>query len=254
MLVSAMDFLDLYCQPLIGYTIGSYLSVEDDARMDATCTDIRAFHREYAYPMFRILNLDELLDACSTERWATGYLRKMSPYLYQITSRKNELGFRIPSIHRLPELRHLTLAIPLILDVTFNRIHPNTHHVWSNFNMFLGSLGRYPNKLETLTIVPGVIKMVRTDPITNEYIDEHNIEDYHEGSHLAIYRRFGMPVMLTFFISSAETASNFTLQCLHAPSYLMALATKKAIQDHCIYSDWNRIDEGVGSLIIDLLL
>lgn len=245
-----MDFLDLYCQPLIGYTISSYLTIEDDMRFDATCSDVRAFNRAYSYPMFRSLDLDCLVEQTDNERYATHYLRKLSPYVHEITSRKNELGFRIPSIHRLPHLRHLTLAVPLILDVTMGRIHPNTHHIWSNINLFLGSLTRHPNQLKSVMIVPGVIKLVRTEPDTQGYIDEHNIEDYCEGSHLAIYRRFGMPVTLSFFV----TPGHFGLDQVHAPSYLMSLATKKSIQDHCAYLDWNRVHEGIGSFIVDLLL
>jgi hypothetical protein len=84
-----MDFLDVYCQPLIGYTIDGFLGVEDEIRFDATNKEVRAFKREWVYPMYREIDIDALTEECENLEWVKLYLQKMNPYVEKVDCRHN---------------------------------------------------------------------------------------------------------------------------------------------------------------------
>jgi hypothetical protein len=240
-----MDFLDLYCQPLLGYTIDSYLGVEDESRFDATSKEVRAFKREWVYQMYRVMDIDTLVENCENIEWAKLYLRKMNPYLTRVECRCNFHEFQVPTIRNLSNLRELTFAVPLVLDVSIGSIHPNTYQIWGSVDRFLQSLATRPNKLEHVSIVPGILKLVRTDPTTQHYLDEKIVYDTTEGTHLRYYRRFGLPVMLMFAIPKQN---HFRLKSFKCPSWVLPLSTREKTKN----IDWGTQEEGVGSMFLDL--
>ena len=240
-----MDFLDVYCQPLIGYTIDGFLGVEDEIRFDATNKEVRAFKREWVYPMYREIDLDALTEECENLEWAKLYLQKMNPYVEKVECRHNVYDFQLPTVRKMVKLRKITFAVPLILDVTFGSIHPNTYRIWATVDRFMQSLATTPNKVERVTIVPGVIKLVRTNMQTREYTDEKVIYDCAEGTHLRYYRRFGLPVVLMF---SIPKESHFHVKSFKCPSWVMSIGTREKIQ----HTNWDTQEEGVGSMFLDL--
>lgn len=247
-----MDFLnDLYLSPLIGYTIDSFLGVEDETRFDATNKEVRAFKREWVYPMYRDLDFDELVGSCENTEWAASYLQKMNGYFETIECRRNDRGFKLPSARKFTKLRKLTFAVPLILDVTRQSIHIDTYRIWGSVDRFLQSICVFPNKLESVRIVPGIIKLVRTDPDTGDYVSEHILNDRSEGTHMRYYRRFGAPVLLMFAMPSAVPIQ-FHAKDIHLPSWLMSFKTRIQIQKHATYTDWDQTSEGTASAFLDL--
>jgi hypothetical protein len=240
-----MDFLDVYCQPLIGYTIDSYLGVEDEIRFDATSKEVRAFKREWVYPTCRNMDIDLLTEECENLEWAKAYLRKMNPYLESVYCGQNIYDFQLPTIRSMPNLRSITFAVPLIMDVTLGCIHPNTYRIWASVDRCMQSIANTPNKIEHVNIVPGVMKLVHSDPISGDYIDEKVVQDCTEGTHLRYYRRFGLPIMLMF---SIPKDNHFHVKSFRCPSWVIALAMREKM----LNTNWNTQEEGVGSMFLDL--
>ena len=250
-----MDFLnDVYLNPLVGFTIDGFLSIEDDMLFDATSKEVRAFKREwvYSHPMYKYLNLDTVTETCETS-CAEEYLKKMSPYLETIVSERNALGFVLPHIQKLPKLRSLTYAIPLILDVTHRCIHPDTCRIFGSVDRLLQTACVYPNELEHISIVPGTVKLVRTEEGLEEYIREDIVCDTTEGTHRAYYRYFDMPTMFMFSIPRGGPIPNYLrLKSFHGPLWLFALVTRMELQKDTHCTDWDQTTSGIGASFLDL--
>lgn len=234
------SFEDVYLIPNVGAAIHGYLSTEDEARMDSTSNEIRAYHREWVYPMHRTIDIDKLYDGAPTFV-ASKYLTKMSRYVEHIHCRRNECGVKLPRITCLPKLKTLTFAVPTILDTTLRRLHPNTHMLWSSVDTFLASVLRRHRYLEKIHIIPGVVILARTDVISGDYLEEHILEDTTEGSHLQIFRRFQMPVHIIMPYHAREIDIKFPFQ-------LASLASK-----NLGYTDWSVHETGIASVLLDLL-
>lgn len=251
-----MDFLnDVYLNPLVGFTIDGFLSIEDDMLFDATNKEVRAFKREWVYPnpMYKYLNLDTVTETCESTTCAEEYLKKMSPYLETIVSERNTHGFVLPRIQKLPKLRSLTYAVPLILDVTRHCIHPDTYRIFGSIDRFLQTACVHSNHLEHLSIVPGVIKLVRTNDETEDYVHEEVLPDTSEGTHRAYYRYFNMPTVFMFSIPRCEAVpSQLHLKTFHGPLWLLALVTRIQLQKDTHCTDWDQTTSGIGSSFLDL--
>jgi hypothetical protein len=234
LLTKMASFDDIYHIPLVGHTIHKFLDLQDDACLDSTNKDIRDFHRKYVYPMIRKLDLDTLQDY-STH---VSYLKKISPFLEEITCQRNSGQTALPSVRCLPNLKHVTYAVPIVLDTTLQRIDTSTHRLWAHVNGFLRSLALVENNVETVNIIPGVVKLVRVDIEEDEVLEEHILEDTTEGSHFQLYRRYGMPVMLNFRLTKDIPVK--------IPGYLTSVSVEKFI-------NWNTEHTGITSLILDLL-
>lgn len=251
-----MDFLnDVYLNPLVGFTIDGFLGIEDDMLFDATSKEVRAFKREWVYthPMYTYLNLDIVTESSTSTVCAEEYLKKMSPYLETIVSQHNTLGFVLPSIQKLPKLRSLTYAIPLILDVTHRCIHPDTYRIFGSVDRLLQTACIHPNQLEHMSIVPGIMKLVRTEEDSDDYVREDILCDTTEGTHCAYYRYFNMPTMFMFSIPRCDAIPNhLRLKSFHGPLWLFALVTRMQLQKDIHCTDWDQSRVGIGASFLDL--
>lgn len=242
-----MTFEDVYLIPNLGALIWSFLPIEDEMRMDSVSTTIRQFHREWVYPTYRSIDIDTLCTYTSSSVSPPKYLTKLSPYLEEITCVRNEQRLKLPRIEALPNLKRITYAVPFILDTTLRRIHPHTQMLWAAVNTFIRTSMMRPNQIESIDIVPGVILCVRTDPEDDEnYLEQHILEDTTEGSHLQLFNRYGMPVIIML-----------------PPAYLQYIPMKfpfrmanyvgKTIAKRLHYTDWSVHEWGVASLLLDLI-
>lgn len=241
-----MDFLDTYCIPLVGYTINSFLKIEDQFVLAATCKDAQTFRTDFVFPMCKTLDLQALSERTRTRRWATRYLDNVVGHV-RVLKPCFDYTYMPPTIDRMPNLREITIAIPLILDANQQRIHPITQMAWAEVNRFLRSLTVHPNKLETLRIIPGVLKLVRAEPETNAILDEHLVHDIEEGSHLRLYRVFELPIQL--YGLNAEQLQG---KRIHAPSQVMALSLRHAMKNCKGYTDWSGQTQGHATILFDL--
>jgi hypothetical protein len=225
-----MDFLDLYCNPLIGHNINRYLSIRDQTVLASTCKDARSFLEDFVHPMCKILDLDDVakqLPVTHLERYAN----RLIPHAHTIRPCYDEF-VPPPSIQTAPRLRDYTIAIPLVLNTDERRIDDTTSYAWIAVRNFLRSLSETPNAVTSVRIVPGIIKMVSGD-------SEFAIEDYTEGSHLRVYRWFQFPVML-YDISMKNTQ----LKHFHGPSHLMALGLRSRMEKLATHTDWSGQEQG----------
>jgi hypothetical protein len=239
------SFLDVFGIPNVGYNISDYFTFEECLKFDCVCKDVREINRDTVYPMYKTICLDTVVESLQDHVGVGSYLNKMSPYVHTVVASKNSTGVCIPRINKLPKLREVTYAVPLILDVTLQIIHADTHRLWQGVNNFLQSLTSVDNKVEMVNIVPGTITLLRTDVDTNETLDIRVLHDMSAGTHLRMYRRYQMPVTLMTRLPKIKI---FT-----APSQLMSLPTKNMAQEISQYINWDTT-EGPGSFFMDLIV
>ena len=225
----------------VAQSIADYLNVRDEMALDCTCWAVHAANREHVYPYYDNINLDEIAHGYS-EKILKAYLRKLTPHVRQITCEYNNQRILLPLIAHMPKLETVRYAVPLILDVTMRRIHPDTFRFWIRLRAFLNSLAHTPNALKKLEIVPGEVVLVHTNPGEDDYVDEHVLRDNTEGSHLHAFRHFQMPVVL---ILDYPEQMNIELR---APSYLMNVASKKFV-----HTDWSNGSSGALSRMLELV-
>ena len=159
---------------------------------------------------------------------------------------------KISSIRTLPNLEEMTFAVPMILDTTMGMIHPHTYRIWAELAMFVQSLQEYPNKLRKLHIVPGIIRIVRVNMDDfDEYLQDEILEDTTEGSHFAIMHRFGFPVLFSNFFPKRQ--GYCVLEQLKVPQRLLSLAAKNTLDSDIKLVNWDFLNRGIFSDIIDLL-
>lgn len=235
------SFENAYFIPNVGSLINNFMRPEDDIKIDSTSKSIREFHREWVYPGYRHMNIDDIYENASSSRAALAYMTKMNPYVEEIECFRNVHGVKLPRLRSLPNLQDITFAVPIILDVTLRRIHPNTQELWRSVNMFINAAVTQENSLQKISIVPGVIVLVRTDPVTNEYLEEHVLEDMTEGSHLQIFRRYGLPVVLHAPMGARHIDIKIPLQ-------LASWVTKNGG-----FTDWSVHETGIASVLLDLI-
>ncbi len=238
------SFTDVYLVPDIGQLISTFFNIRDDARLDSTNKEIRDFHRAAVYPLYNIIDLDAISEEVDDP---VPYLKKMTPFAEKITSTLNPGRLGIPTVRKMRNLREVTYAVPLVVDTTLRRIHPTTYRFWELVDSFLQSLFMFPNAVETVNIVPGAIVLVRTDPDRDDFLEEHVLNDTTEGSHLQIYRRYGMPVVMNVHKPAAPTHGT-RLSRVHLPGRLASYGMK-----NLHYEDWNTDITGIASLLLDLI-
>lgn len=239
------SFSDVYLIPLVGNLIHSFLPPKDDADISAVSEEYTDFHDEYVYPMRRELDLDGLGED------PLPYLAKVSPYTESITCARNPACIALPSVRLLPKLRTLTYAVPLVLDTSLRRIHPATHQYWANVNNFLQSLFTVDNHVESVRILPGPVHLVRTNPGSDDYVEEHILDDTTEGSHLQLYRKYGMPVVLQALRSRTMFFGD-SLREIHIPKRLVSLAMQNWCADVPGCTEWDAQTTGIASVVLDL--
>lgn len=239
------SFLDVFGISNIAFQISDYLTFEECLKFDCVSKDVYDINRESVYPMYREIDLDSVVDSLQDYIGVKSYLTKMSPYATTIIASKNSTGVCIPRITKLPNLRTVTYAVPLIIDVTFQRIHADTHRLWQGVSGFLHSLSVNNNDVKSVHIVPGIIMLVRTDVDTNDTLETRILNDTCAGTHLRMYRRYQMPVTL---MNPLPRLDMFT-----APSQLMSLPIKNMAQEISNYTNWD-LTEGSGSFFMDLVV
>ncbi len=245
-------FEEIYQIPGLGHNINRFLTVKDDTRLDTTNKVIRKIHRDSVYPLYTHYDVDELYESIESEKGVKEYLRKVSSYAKTIQIRKNKASVKIASIRTLPNLEEMTFAVPMILDTSLAMIHPHTSRIWAELAMFVQSLQEYPNKLKKLHIVPGIIRIVQVNMNDfDEYLQDEILEDNKEGSHLAIMRRFGFPVLFSNFFPKHQ--GYCVLEELKVPYRLLSLAAKNTLDSDIKLIDWDFLSRGIFSGILDLL-
>lgn len=237
------SFETAYFIPNVGGLINRYIGPEDETNLDMTSNAIRGFHREWVYPGYRYLNVDRICNKSSLRPAALKYMTKLNPYLEKIRCLRNECGIKLPSAKCLPKLTEITFAIPLILDTTLRRIHPDTQELWAAVNAFINAAVTREHAVQKIHIVPGVIVLVRTEPATGQYVEEHVLEDMTEGSHLQMFRRYQMPVALHVPRATRRVEIKMPLQ-------LASLASKNGT---LCYTTWSIHETGMASVLLDLL-
>jgi hypothetical protein len=251
-MAATLNFQDIYEIPGVGYTINRFLNIRDDTKLDTTNNVIRKIHRESVYPLYTHYNVDGLYENIGSEKGVKEYLRKVSPYAKTIRMKRNEPSVKIASIRTLPNLEEMTFAVPMILDTTLAMIHPHTTRIWAELAMFVQSLQEYPNKLRSLHIVPGIIRIVRVNMNDfDEYLEDEILEDKTEGSHLAIMHRFGFPVLFSNFFPKRQ--GYCVLEELKVPYRLLSLAAKNTLDSDIKLINWDFLSRGIFSGILDLL-
>jgi hypothetical protein len=225
-----MNFLDVYCIPLVGYTINRYLSIRDQNVLGSTCKDAQSFLKEFVHPMCKTLNLDDIAKQVP-ETHLERYVNQLISHAHTIRPCYDAF-VAPPFIHTAPHLRNYTIAIPLVLNTDERRIDDTTTYAWITVRNFLRSLSETPNAVTSVRIVPGCIKLLSAD-------SGFTIEDYTEGSHLRVYRWFQFPVML-YDISLKNTQ----LTQFHGPSHLMALGLRERMEKCVTRTDWSGQEQG----------
>jgi hypothetical protein len=237
-------FSSVYSVPFLGKRLHSFLSVADEAELDSTSKTLHTLHRKDVYPLTHTLDLDKV----GRETTAPiPYLKKVSPYVRVIQCTRNPGRIALPTVAKLPSLVSLTYAVPLLLDTTLRRIHPSTLLLWSKVNAFLQSLYTTDHRVRTVRIVPGPVILVRTDVDTGDILEEHVLDDCTEGSHLQIYRKYGMPVVL----SVARPRTPFfgeSVGEIRIPTALMSYGMQKSVQ----HTSWSVHSTGIASVVLDL--
>jgi hypothetical protein len=235
-------FSRVYGIPFVGARLHSFLTSEDDAGVDCASKTVYDIHRSDIYPQRPTLDLDTLGPS------PLPYLKKVSPFVRTIISETNPGRIVLPTVRMLPSLETLTYAVPLLLDTTLRRIHPSALVLWSKLNAFLQSLYTTEHRVQSVRILPGPIILMRTDLETGDVLEEHVLDDFTEGSHLAVYRKYGMPVVLT---ASRPRTPFFgeTLQELHLPTDLMSYGMQKCVQ----HTSWSVQSTGIASVLLDLI-
>lgn len=237
------SFLDVYTVPDIGNNIHSFLTFTDESNLDKVNKEVYTFNREYVYPMCKTVDLDTF----HSQPNFLNYLKKITYYIEHLTCKHNSSRTGIPTIRYMPSLKEITYAVPLVIDSTQRRIHPATHRLWGLVNNFLQSLYTHKNFVKKVNIVPGCVILVRCDPITDEFLEEHIINDTTEGSHLELYRWYGMPVVLNV-VRPTVLYFGTELESVHCPFLLASYNMEKI---HC--TDWNKQETGIASVILDLI-
>jgi hypothetical protein len=233
--------LKLYSIPGVAQAISDYLDVRDEMALDCTCSLIHEANREHVYPYYDIMDLDHVAGRYS-DTILRAYLRKLAPYIREITSEYNPRMLLLPLIQKLPKLETLRYAVPLIMDVSMRRIHPDTFRFWVNLRSFINSVCNVPNQLKKIDIVPGQVMLVHTNPGEDEYFDEMVLRDNTEGSHMHAFRYFQMPVVMIVDYPNLLTAE------LRAPKQIMDLTSKKIV-----HTDWSNEPCGVLSRMLELV-
>lgn len=233
--------LKLYSIPGVAQTIADYLDVRDEMALDCTCSLVYNANREHVYPYYDVVNLDHVAGRYS-DTILKAYLRKLGQHIRHITSEYNQRKLLLPLVHQLPKLETLRYAVPLIMDVSMRRIHPDTYRFWINLRSFINSVCNVPNSVKKIDIVPGQVLLVHTTPGEDDYFDELVLRDNTEGSHMHAFRYFQMPVILIVDYPHLLQAE------LHAPKQIMDLMSKKIV-----HTDWSNEPCGILSRMLELV-
>lgn len=236
-------FEDVYTIPNLAYEISSYLNVDDELNLDQVSKTIHATNREWVYGMYRDINVDEMIEQSSSIEAALKYLKKISPYIETLTFNGNVHEVKLPPVDKLPNLRSIEFAVPLVVDVSWRSISPSTHILWKGVRDFITSLTKTPNKVERIRIVPGVVKFIQTPhEQPDNRVEESVLDDRSPESHLRMYRHLQMPIVLWPDWSKLPNLKEF-----HAPLELIAYAPSKELDQmkNLRYTDWQRGTAGV---------
>lgn len=237
-------FLDIYLNPLQGKTIHKFLSVKDEQALDSTCKEVRAFNRKHVYPSYSEID---------TANFNSAFIRKINSHIKTLIVRDTR---RSLFLNYMPVLEEITFVVPLVVDVTFRRIYEDTHVVWRDIAGFLQLLTVTPNKVHTVRIVPGDIKLIRIDVPTGDTLEEHTVQDSTEGSHLQLYRFYQFPPFISFFIPAIQSCKGmFKVNTFHYPSQLATRSGKNTLHNIISnYTTWDNNRTGLASMFYDLFI
>ena len=246
-----MNFLDIYCIQGLGNTVSNFLDVADEQRLDSVCKDVRAFNREYVYPIYEVLDAVDIASISPSKYHTQSYIQKLAPFTKHLYMYHCDHASHLPAIEDMPRLEELVFAVPLHVDVTNGQIHPFTHVRWIELQDFLSSLFDVKNKVKSVMVVPGPMYLHRCTPGTNTILSSQVLDDETEASHLRFYRTLRMPPMLTL---AAVVSPTFCLEKLHIPRELMSLGARILSNDIMTLdvSEWDMNHDGPASFLLDL--
>lgn len=176
----------------MGDLINSFLSVDDELRLDSVSKPIRKFHRDHVYPRITKVDTDYVMSGSETRTGGLRAIRKYSRYATEILCYPNAYDLRLSALRAMPSVKKITYAIPMVIDVTHYDIMHYTEHMWGSVESILNDLvAEDDHPLEDLVIVTGNIWYVRTDPETGEELESYEVADREEATHCTYYRKFG---------------------------------------------------------------
>jgi hypothetical protein len=189
-----MDFLTTYCSAGVGHAIYDFLTIEDDLRLDSVCKTIREFHRKDVYPVALahvcVDDITNLMDDVDNNKARCKFMNKISEYIREISSEFNDECASLPNLTRLTNVRKITFAIPIIIDVKRHDIHISTHRAWKSIETILhqkNDMEEHP--LKSVRVIPGNIYLADVDA-AGRILTSHCIADNNESTHQEYYRWF----------------------------------------------------------------
>jgi hypothetical protein len=248
-------FLDAFTIPGVAHNLWSYLNAEDEVRYDSTCKDVRIVHREFVYKGEPIVDYDEI--AMHTENCTAiqSQINKRNKYATHIYWH----GFYWRSgedidITVSPNLKVLDLRIPIDLDITRSKIMDSTHEMCAVINRCLNQICNTKNNIHTIKVQPGDITLIKFNLDTEEEVLSRRLYDYCDGSHLKLYKKFGMPIFIDLAVPNIEDV-HLIAKRAHLPRALMSLRSRILLNDipDTALVDWDDEDEGVAGMMVDLM-
>lgn len=248
-------FLDVFTIPGIAHTLWSYLTVEDELRYDSTCKDVRTVHREFVYRGETILDYDRIADECENCIAIESQIGKRKKYATEIIW--HGLFWRGSDdidITLSPNLKVLNLCIPIDIDVTRSRIMDSTHEMCAIVNRCINQICNTPNNIQSIIVRPGTVTLFKFNLDTEESILKWSVFDCCEGSHLKLYKKFGMPVFIDIVTPNPEEV-HLVAKRAYLPRALMSLGSRILLNDipGTALVDWDDEDEGIVGMFVDLM-
>lgn len=191
-----MTFLQLYTTPDVGYMINQFLDVDDDLRLDSTCTDVRKTHREDIYPRYKTFNIDAVASWTKNRQAYMSYEKKLLKYVEHLTCTYNINFVLMPPLDQMPKIKSIHYAVPLSIETTRPHIDSKVFALWKSVETLALDLARPDTNhpLEAVCVHPGEILLTRTRD--GECVSEQWLHDSNETTHQQMYRRLAYPTYI----------------------------------------------------------
>lgn len=215
-----MSFLTAYGIPGISHLIYSFLTVDDDLRLDQVSKDVREINRVDVYPTYTRMDLDELAHYSSSQQAYQSHVDKTLPYTEVITSRFNCYQLLMPSLKKMPRIREIHFAMPLVVNISDYSLGEEMETLWNSVEqLFIDLAGARDHPLTTVAIVPGGIRFMRSS-VLGEVTSRIFVQNVDESTHLAYYRRllFGKTIYIPWVVVSQQLNNVYLPDILTWPS------------------------------------
>lgn len=248
-------FLDVFTIPGIAHNLWSYLNAEDEVCYDSTCKDVRIVHREFVYKGEPCLDYDDVAQYTENCAAIQSHINKRKKYATELIWQG--LDWRTSDdidITLSPNLKVLDIRIPIDIDVTRSTIMDSTHEICAIVNRCINQICNTSNIIQNVMVRPGAITLCKFNLDTDEPILTRTIFDYCEGSHLKLYKKFGMPVFIDIVIPNPEEV-HLIAKRVYLPRALMSLGSRILLNDvpNTALVDWDDEDEGEVGMMVDLM-